>query len=209
MIEMTVKMEGLDKVMRSADPRRVRQAARLTLNDTAKAARTEGSKAVREEFNLKARDINQKLKFRKAMNSNLEAVLAMRLDKRGIGLMRFGATARRGRAVTRKVKGEVTTTQLKRASRSQGVTVKIRAGKKPTRLRNAFIARGAVGRGGALSSQTAQVWVRNSKGQLIPKRIPRHATLFFSNENQRRMLVVATRTMAKQFDYHFARLTKK
>ena len=208
MIEMTVKMEGLDKVMRSADPRRVRQAARLTLNDTAKAARTEGSKAVREEFNLKARDINQKLKFRKAMNTNLEAVLAMRLDKRGIGLMRFGATARRGRAVTRKVKGEVTTSQTKRASRSQGVTVKIKKGK-TTRLPKAFIARGAVGRGGALSSQTAQVWVRNSKGQLIPKRIPRHATLFFSKENQRRMLVVATRTMGKRFDYHFARLTKK
>jgi len=208
MIEMTVKMEGVDKLMRKMDPAKVRKAARMTLNDTAKAAKTEGSRVVRETYNLKARDINQKLKLRKAMSNNLEAILAMELDKRGIGLMRFGATARRGRNVTKKVKGEIRTSTLKRAAKSQGVSVTIKRGKRTT-LPSAFIARGAKGRAGALSAETAQVWQRGSDGRLIPKRIPRHATLFFSEHGQRRMLVAATKTMERRFDYHFTRMTRK
>jgi len=209
MIDIRIKLDGFDDLMRIADPKIFNRVASRTLNEAVSKGQSEGVAAVYEEFNLTKRDIKSKTHIRRSRVSTLEATLGIYGHRRGMGLMRFNPTWRRGRGVVKKVKGELTRTTNKRAGRDQGVKVKIRRGGDAVVLRRAWIARGR--RGDAdLSTTTAQVWIRRSDGRVHPVRIPKPETMFFRMENVMRIIDAANRRAAKRIPHHLRReLAKK
>ena len=70
-----IKLDGLDRLMKQLDPKLVKKAAVRSLNRTAPQAFTAGSKEVRKEYNVKAKDINKAKQIQKANFSNLYAVI--------------------------------------------------------------------------------------------------------------------------------------
>lgn len=136
---ITVKVEGLDKVMAALDPKRMTKAIAQSLNDAARAGRTEAGREIRKKWNIKADKVNAELKnIRFASAENMTAVIQAK--GRPISLTYYGAKEvrdMRGRGVlvqTRK-SGKI----VKRTNAARGVSVQIERGK-TTRLPKSFIA---------------------------------------------------------------------
>lgn len=85
-----IKLEGLDTALKAFDPQRVITAARQAINRTADSTRTEASRLIREEYNIKSARLNQYLKVEaKASGTKLSATIIGR--GRGLALSYFDA----------------------------------------------------------------------------------------------------------------------
>jgi transcriptional regulatory protein LevR len=94
-------------------------ANRSALNKVIAKAKTAASRAVREVYNIKARDLNKEIKIRRATNSNLRAILS--LKTRRTSLTKFSP---------RRVK----------INKRFGVKVKIKRKEPPKLVKGAFMA---------------------------------------------------------------------
>lgn len=170
-----IKVDGIDDVMKSLDSRKVTRAARLAINEGARAGRTTASKAIRSHYNIKTAKVNKELRNVKlATLSDLTAILSAK--GRPISLTYFGAKWTRGRRVTTGTSSRVT----KRASRSGGgVTVRILRGR-TTRLPHAFIATTKAGK----SDTHTGVFERSGRSRLpIQSKATITIASMFSKEN--------------------------
>jgi hypothetical protein len=114
---ISLKIEGLDQVIRNLQ-RLGQQAPRaiaLAVNDTARHVRSEASKGIRAEWNVKAKTIREAIKTRPATTANPEAQVTA--SSKPLPLYGFGP---------RKLK--------------RGYSVRIKKGKPPTRLPKTFVA---------------------------------------------------------------------
>jgi len=142
-MNIDLKLKGLDKALLMFDPKQVRKAARMSINDGLTTGRKIASQEIRKDWNIKAARLNKELKkFKKANNNDLTAIIQAK--GRPISLIHFGAKWKRGRITTTGTKS----TMGKRNIRSGGgVTVQIRKGKL-TLLPHAFIATTRAGKSG-------------------------------------------------------------
>lgn len=79
-MSLKVQVEGMD-VLKSRlgnISRRAPSVMRMSINDTAKKARTDLRTKAQKTYKVKARGINQEMNMRPATNSNLEAILKAR-----------------------------------------------------------------------------------------------------------------------------------
>jgi len=137
------RIEGLAELRSSLgrSGRVSRKAARLAINDTARRMRSAGSKAIRQQVNLKAKYVNERLEVSKpATDKSLTAVISGR--KRNTLLYRYGA-----KILTRKAKHPERSEGfpalgIPAGRKLAGVSVKVKKGGARKKMRGAFIARG-------------------------------------------------------------------
>ena len=158
-MQFSMKLNGVEDIIKKFDPRNVRRAARATLNKVVKSGRTEASRIIRETWNVKKSDLDRKITFRGAVLSNLTAMLIVRGEP--ITLLYFGATQIvNNKSVRLKRKGRISPdAEIKtgKAGRGySGVTAQIQHGYK-TVLPKAFIVKGKGG--------TPLVLIRSKKVQ--------------------------------------------
>ncbi len=162
---INISIKGDREMMRALEPKRLERAAELSVNDTARKVKPEGSRRVRAIWNVKAKDLNRHFKMKLAKNGDLSAVLFV--SGRPMSLAKFGAKG------VRDVRGGVVTQTArsgrfqKRSRAARGVTVEIERGKK-TRLPHAFLATVAAGRTGT----HVGVFEREVKGKSHHRRRP-------------------------------------
>lgn len=157
-----IKLEGVDKALAMFDPNNVRKAANAALNRVAGAGKTEASKLIRQEYNIKAATVNKFLRLDiRARGYDMTAIIS----GRGMGIPLYYYDARQaGTRLIGEGAGKMRTKFLSRTGRRIGpVTVKVKRtggrkivsrdyGNKP------FIAQM---KGGGIS-----VWVRQSNKRL-------------------------------------------
>lgn len=78
-----MKLEGIDDALKMFDPKKVITAARQAINRTADSTRTEASRLIREEYNIKASKLNQYLKVNAKANGN---DISATISGKGLGL---------------------------------------------------------------------------------------------------------------------------
>lgn len=126
-----IKLEGVDKALKMFDPDNVRKAANAALNRVAGAGRTEASRLIRQEYNIKASRVNQFLRLEvRAKGYDMEAVISGR--GLGIALAYFDAK-QAGFKLMGEGAGTMRTKYLSRTGRKSGdVTVRVKrsSGKK-------------------------------------------------------------------------------
>lgn len=85
-----VKLKGIDAALKTFDPKKVITAARQAINRTADSTRTEASRLIREEYNIKPSKLNQYLKVNaKASGNTLVAEITGKGE--GLSLINFDA----------------------------------------------------------------------------------------------------------------------
>jgi hypothetical protein len=153
MLKLDIKIEGLDKVKKLLDPKKVDKAVVSTLNEVAKSTKTEawrriGSAKFGGKWKIKQKDLNKRLKIKKARRGDMVAVLtARRISGRdSIPLPYFGAKEIRkltaGAITTYRSKhGGLAAKRQKRTKAPAGVSVQVQRGGKVARYPGAFIAR--------------------------------------------------------------------
>jgi hypothetical protein len=83
-----IKLEGIDDALKQFDSKKVITAARQAINRTADSTRTEASRLIRTEYNIKASRLNQYLRVEaKASGNSLTATITGR--GRGLALSYF------------------------------------------------------------------------------------------------------------------------
>lgn len=164
---VSVKIDGLKEAMAMFDPKKVERAAANALKKVAQQARTEASSSIRERFNIKKADVDEKIEVKQLNRSEMTATLL--ITGRGISLTYFGAKERRGARVISRKGIKVLKRQPKGA---QGVQVKILKNGKVTSLPNAFMA--------TMKSGHIGVFIRKGKGRtpIIEKALVSIPTLF-------------------------------
>ena len=126
---LTVSFQRFEEVQRLYDPKVIQRALNTTISRTAMQARTEVSKAIREVYNVKARDIAQVVTLRtRRQNDTTFKVLEYRGGP--LPLDRFGARARNVRT---------------ERGRRVGVTAQVRKDRPRRLVRGAFKLRGREG----------------------------------------------------------------
>lgn len=161
---MSIELQGLKRVRRMLDRKKVDKAVVPAINKTAKSTLTKASDVIRKEegWKLKKRDLDKRLAFKKARRNDPVAVLSPRRKSAATGrftgkdsfsLPFFGAKdVRRGRH------GVITTSRSKhgglvaarrRSGGKGGVTVQVQKGGKKAHWPNAFIAQMPSGHIGA------------------------------------------------------------
>ena len=204
---MNLQLKGLDKALLMFDPKKVKRAARMAINDGLTTGRKTASKEIRKDWNIKAARVNKELrKFKTARNNDLTAIIQAK--GRPIDLIHFGAKWKRGRITTTGTKS----TRAKRTTKSGGVFVTIR--KTPSRkskggevrLPHAFIATTKAGKSGL------HVGVFERVGR---KRLPIQskatitlASMFDQNTVMLPTQAAIAKRMADRFDHHLDRLLK-
>ncbi|WP_435102356.1 phage tail protein [Arhodomonas sp. AD133] len=114
-----------------------RKAARLAINDTARRMRTAGSKAIREQVNLKAKYVNDRLRItEKATDDSPFAIISGR--RRETRLDRYGA-----KQLTRKAKHPSRSEGdplrgIPAGKKAAGISVKVKRGGPRKKMRGAF-----------------------------------------------------------------------
>ena len=143
MVNINIKLEGVDRALKMLDPKIVQRAAQRTLERAAKSGKTIISSQIREKFNIKKADLDRKIKINPPWQGKLQAELIVKGEP--ISLIYFGPKQMAGNIQTfiSKNKG-IAQKQTRRASKFGGVQVRIIRGKE-ARLRSAFIARGKGG----------------------------------------------------------------
>ena len=85
-----IKLQGIDEALKQFDPQKVITAARQAINSTASSARTEASRLIREEYNIKPSVLNKYLKVdAKATGNTLVATITG--TGKGLSLINFDA----------------------------------------------------------------------------------------------------------------------
>jgi hypothetical protein len=107
-----IKLEGINEALKMYDPKKVITAARQAINRTADSTRTEASRLIREEYNIKATKLNQYLKVETKANGN---DLSATISGKGLGLAlsyfdakQAGVMAKTMRIGSNKIKALVT-----------------------------------------------------------------------------------------------------
>lgn len=126
---LTVSFQNFDEVRRLYDPKVIQRALNTTISRTAQQARTEVSKAIREVYNIKARDIGQVVALRTRRQNDTTFKI---LEYRGsaLPLDRFGTRSRKVSSA---------------AGRRIGVTAQVRKDRPRRVVRGAFPLRGRDG----------------------------------------------------------------
>ncbi len=89
-MKVDIQITGLQELMEELNPNKVRLAANSALNKVAAQAKTEASRQIRAEYNIKAGDVSKNLQLTtRAHGDRMEAVISG--FKRGIALAYFGA----------------------------------------------------------------------------------------------------------------------
>ena len=89
-MKVDIQITGIKELMKTLDPKNVRLAANSALNKTAEQAKTEASRQIRAEYNIKAGDVNKNMRITtRARGNQMEAVISG--FKRGMSLAYFGA----------------------------------------------------------------------------------------------------------------------
>ena len=114
-MNISVELRGYEQLKAVLSPDVYKKAATRSINRAAKSAFNAGSKEIRKHYALKARDIKEETKIKKASWTNIEAVVRI-VSKDRISLKRFGAR------------------QTKK-----GVSFRIKKGGKRSLIRSAFI----------------------------------------------------------------------
>ena len=124
---LELKLKNLDKLMQAYDPSLVQQALTRSLNRVTGKSKTFVSKEVRQDYNVKARDISKALTITRARKGQNEAMLLYAGGRLGLG--KFGARERtvkvragRGGSTRKQVRVKVKKTDgLTPVTSSQGV----------------------------------------------------------------------------------------
>lgn len=103
MLELNIHIDGIDDVMAALSPRQLNTIATRTLNRSARVAKTEGSRAIREEHNIKAKDIDRSVTIIPARKGDKVILIVMIVKGGRFPLKYFGARQTR-RGVTAKIK---------------------------------------------------------------------------------------------------------
>ncbi len=178
---LSVELKGLDKALLLYDEKKVRRAARKTINDGLTRGRKIASKEIRTYWKIKPARVNKELtKFKAASNTSLVAIIQAK--GRPIGLTNFGTPkARRGKRL-----------KSGQWSKSAGVKVTIRPGRR-TRLPHAFIATGAGG--------NRHVFERSGRGRYP---IKNRATITIASMfDQGRVMAPTLRAIQARLDERF------
>jgi len=157
---LTIKLEGFDELKRNLEGIRNglgEQVATAALNKVGNKARTEMKRAISQEYNLNAAEVNSRLRLSNATKSNLSVTLdpfASSKKGRALNLIHFLAAVQAAGGV-RKVRGikGVSKSQLKQLGVQLGFLIKRAGGIKS--LAGAFI--GNHGR---------TIFIREGKGRL-------------------------------------------
>lgn len=89
-MKVDIEIKGIKELMAKLDPNKVRLAANSALNKVAAQAKTEASKQIRSEYNIKASDVSKNMKLTtRARGDQMEAEITG--TKRGMALSYFGA----------------------------------------------------------------------------------------------------------------------
>lgn len=201
-MQISIKLNGVDEMLKKFDPAKVRRVAAASLNRGVKSGRTEASSIIRDIWNIKKSDLDRKITFQGSLWSNLIATLTVRGEP--INLLYFGATQIAGnRSVRLKRKGRISPdAELKtgRAGKGYiGVTAQIQHTHK-TVLPKAFIAKGKGG--------TPLVLIRSSKVQsklgrkegLKAVRVKTEASIFKQDRTLDKVVAKIKRQWQKEWD---------
>jgi hypothetical protein len=85
-----IKLEGIDEALKQFDPQKVITSARQAINRTASSARTETSRIIREEYNIKPSKLNEFLKVDAKASGNI-LMAAITGKGKGLSLINFDA----------------------------------------------------------------------------------------------------------------------
>jgi carbon monoxide dehydrogenase subunit G len=89
-MKVEIKVDGIKEALALCDPKKFRLAVNSALNKTADQGKTEASKQIRSEYNIKAGDVSKNMKVTtRASGDQMEAVISG--FKRGMALAYFGA----------------------------------------------------------------------------------------------------------------------
>ena len=150
---LDIQLEGLDEALALFGTKKIDKAQGRSLNLAVRRGRTEASRLIRRHWNIKARDVNQRLTaVAKARPGRLKAEIVSR--SRPFSLSYFGAKYYRGTTVQSRTSGR----RLKRASGRSGVYVQIFRGGPQTHLPHAFMI--------GISSGHVGVFERKGKARL-------------------------------------------
>jgi hypothetical protein len=131
---ITVRLDGLKEAMEALDPENYKKAMVSALNKVGSQGKTEGSTLIRDNYNIKKKDLDPLIKITYAKGSRLIVVITA--TGWPIPLTEFGA---KQLTAQNRVISKTKSRQLKRASKmSMGVTVSIIKGR-TTSLPKAFI----------------------------------------------------------------------
>lgn len=216
-----IRLHGVDNLLQRLDPRMVNKAIRMSVTETAKAAKAETSERIRAKWNIKKRDLERKFTIRSGW-SGFSKTLTIAGDP--IGLSYFGAREvrlSRSGVITRKrgKDGSLKTKTGRRTRQQLGVSVEIEKGKR-TVLQRSWItnARSFAGsmKGGARGGEgvlygerRARVLSRMKDGKRRdiwgPKSIS-VPSMFRQGKIERAVTDKATDVFNTRFRYHIKRL---
>jgi hypothetical protein len=200
---LTVKLEGIEEARRMFDPKVVNRAAYQAINETVRGVRTATGKEIRKEWNVKAGDLNKKLRAVKmARYGDLEGIVAAQSGS--FSLSYFGAKSYKGNTVQTRTSGR----RMKRASGKGGVYVKIKRSGGVTHMPNAFMAAVRAGKG---SASHIGIFHRVGKGRLkiIERRVITVASMFGKPAVQAAATKTINNTFSRRFNHHIDRLMQK
>ncbi len=111
-MEVTFDIKGIGIVEAMFNGKEITQAVTRSLNRAANAGKVAGTRKIREEYNIKAKDIKKTIKIKKASYGTLEAKIA--IEGKPIPLKYFGAR-QTSKGVTIKIKKKEPRKLIKRA----------------------------------------------------------------------------------------------
>lgn len=145
-----VKLEGIDEAIAVLRPDLHQKAVRKTINDLMTRSSNAAKRKVREHYNIKAKQLNRYIKVRKASGNNLEAKLSARSREASLFHFLYGEKI----------------LKVGRRAKKNPVRVKVLKQNGVTRLRHAFIMKGANGNIGIFERL---VGVKATKGKAKEK----------------------------------------
>ena len=115
---MNIKVNGIDEILRTLNPKIYKKALNRTLNDIGAKTRTQMVKGVRKEYNISAKKLKQHMKIKRSIYDDMQYIIHIQDRRRNV--MNFAA---------------------KKLKTRGKVSVKIRKGRGRATLRNTFVAK--------------------------------------------------------------------
>lgn len=118
MIDLDIKLNGVDEVLKQLNPKAFKQALNRTVNDMGMKMKTQMTKGVRKTYNIQARDVKRYMKVKRSRYDDMRYQIEINSERRNV--MRFGAKVLKKRG---------------------SVSVRIKKDKGRSILRNSFVAK--------------------------------------------------------------------
>ena len=135
-MDVEIRLEGYERMLRIADPKVVNSAASKALGSAVRDGRSTAADGIYRRYNIKKADINRATKAVKARRTNEGYTASIYAKGRPMSLTYFGAKWFRPRSVTTRTKS----TLRKRNTGKSGVYTQIMRGGEVTHKPHAFIA---------------------------------------------------------------------